>query len=120
MGKIVGFDISSQEPEKAAIFYSEVFGWETEEAHWGYRPVKPESCSEEWKLHGGISKGTADFPHGTRIQIQVDSIENTLEKAKAAGALVVRERMDFDDFSLAYLTDPTGVGLGLIEYRTGV
>ncbi|WP_336511448.1 hypothetical protein [Alteribacter salitolerans] len=39
MGKVIGFEISCQDPEKASHFYNEVFGWEIGEPVWEYRPV---------------------------------------------------------------------------------
>ncbi|WP_188454826.1 VOC family protein [Virgibacillus oceani] len=117
MGKVVGFELSSQEPEKAAKFYSEVFGWEISEANWDYWPVSTENSKERTGINGGISKGPNDYPHGTRIQIEVDSIDNSISKAKDNGAMVVREKMEFEEFFLAYLVDPTGVGFGLVQRK---
>ena len=34
MAKVIGFELNSQDPEKAAEFYSNVFGWEIEELNW--------------------------------------------------------------------------------------
>ncbi|WP_077324230.1 VOC family protein [Virgibacillus siamensis] len=114
MGKVVGFEINSQDPKKAAKFYADVFGWKVSEPKWEFWPV---SMEEGRGISGGISKGPSDYPHGTRIQIEVDSIDGTISNAKAHGALVVREKMEFDTFFLAYLVDPTGVGFGLIENK---
>jgi hypothetical protein len=36
MGRVVLFDLSSQDPERAAVFYSSVFGWKIGEPNWGY------------------------------------------------------------------------------------
>ncbi|WP_077625120.1 VOC family protein [Sediminibacillus massiliensis] len=113
MGKVVGFEISSQEPEKAVAFYSKVFGWKVEEPKWDYRAISTEGTG----INGGISKGPYDYPHGTRIQIEVEDIEEAISRAKDNGAMVVREKMDFDGFYLAYLVDPTGNGIGLIQKR---
>lgn len=112
MGKVVGFELSSQQPEKATEFYSKVFGWEIAEPQWDYRAVFAEG-----DIQGGIAKGPSDYPHGTRIQIEVDSIEDAMAKAIENGAMVVRDRMEFDGFALAYLVDPTGNGIGLIEKK---
>ncbi|WP_010676656.1 VOC family protein [Bacillus timonensis] len=114
MARIVGFEISSQDPEKAVKFYSTVFGWEIGEPNWGFWPVKSSGQAE---IQGGISKGPHDYPHGTRIQIEVDSIAETITDAVENGAMVVREKMEFDEFYLAYLVDPTGVGFGLVERK---
>lgn len=113
MGKVVGFELSSQQPEKAIQFYKEVFGWKIANPNWDYWGVDTGDSG----LSGGISKGPYDFPHGTRIQIEVDSIDEVISKAKENGAMIVREKMEFDDFFLAYIVDPTGLGFGLIESK---
>lgn len=115
-GNVVGFEISSQNPEKAAEFYSTVFGWEIAKPHWDYWAVKTGDIGDN-AINGGIAKGPHDFPHGTRIQIEVDLIDDVISNAIENGAMVVREKMEFDEFYLAYLADPTGVGFGLIQKK---
>jgi len=118
VGKIIGIEISSQEPEKAVKFYSNVFGWEFSEPHWDYWAMSEDKGSENNSgIKGGISKGPSDYPHGTRIQIEVDSIDAAISKAKENGAMIVREKMEFDEFYLAFLVDPTGIGFGLIQKK---
>ncbi|MDY0395488.1 VOC family protein [Virgibacillus halophilus] len=117
MGKVIGFELSSQEPEKATKFYPEVFGWKISEPKWDYWAISTEKDTENSGINGGISKGPNDYPHGTRIQIEVESVDEAIYKAKANGAMVVREKMDFDEFYLAYLVDPTGIGFGLIQNK---
>ncbi|WP_166242935.1 VOC family protein [Paenibacillus turpanensis] len=111
MGKVVGFELNSQDAQKASEFYSHVFGWEISEPNWGYRSVTTGGIS------GGIAQGPQDYPHGTRIQIEVSSIDESVIKAQEYGALIVREKMEFDDFFVAYLVDPTGLGIGLIQRK---
>lgn len=113
MAKIVGFEMNSQQPEKAIEFYKNVFGWKISEPNYDYWPVDTEKSN----INGGISRGPADFPHGTRIQIEVDSIDNVIEQSCNQGAKIVREKMEFEEFYLAYLIDPVGIGFGLIEYK---
>lgn len=112
MGKVIGFELNSQDPEKASAFYKDVFGWKVSEPKWDYRDVTAEEG-----IGGGISKGPSDFPHGTRLQIEVDNIEAAIVRATENGAMVVREKMEFQDFYMAYLTDPTGISFGLIERK---
>lgn len=116
MGKVIGFELNSQEPEKAAKFYSTVFGWEIAEPHWDYREVLTGKDAQN-VMNGGIAKGPHDYPHGTRIQIEVDSIETAISNAKNNGAIIVRDKMEFDHFYLAYLVDPTGLGFALIQKK---
>jgi predicted enzyme related to lactoylglutathione lyase len=54
---------------------------------------------------------------GVRLQIQVDSIEDSIAKAVEHGATVIQGKMDFDDFALAYIVDPLGVHYDLIQYK---
>ncbi|WP_102272585.1 VOC family protein [Cytobacillus massiliigabonensis] len=113
MGRVIGFELNSQEPEKAAKFYSTVFGWEIADPHWDYREVS----TGKNEMNGGIAKGPNDYPHGTRIQIEVNSIDTAISKAKSCGAMIVRDKMEFDHFFLAYLVDPTGLGFALIQKK---
>ncbi|TFE19657.1 VOC family protein [Cohnella luojiensis] len=116
MGRVVLFDMSSQDPERAASFYSSVFGWKIAEPNWGYHPV---STGDESRpgINGGISKGPHDFAHGIRIQIEVDDMDEALRKSVEAGAQIVRDKMDFGDFYLCYLVDSVGNGIGLIQNK---
>lgn len=116
MNRVVLFELSSQNPEMQAKFFSTVFGWEVSEPQWGYRTAKTGS-NETLGIDGGIAQGPAEFPQGTRMQIQVHSIDESLEKAIANGAEVSQPKMDLGDFYLAYIVDPTGVHLGLIQYK---
>lgn len=53
MGRVIGFELNSQEPEKAAAFYAKVFGWEVAAPNWEYWGVTTAKC---WH-----------FPFGTEI-----------------------------------------------------
>ncbi|MFJ6413632.1 hypothetical protein CHI12_12300 [Terribacillus saccharophilus] len=112
-GKVIGFELNSQDPDKAASFYANVFGWKVGAPNWGYHEVETAGA-----IDGGISKGPHDFPHGTRIQIEVEDLDKAIQAAKEEGAVVVREKMDFDSFYLAYLVDPVGIGIGLVQSRS--
>lgn len=116
MGRVVLFEMNSQDPERAASFYSSVFGWKIAEPNWGYHPVTTGN-DDKSGINGGISKGPSDFPHGIRIQIEVDNIDEALTKSVESGAQIVRGKMEFDDFYLAYLVDPVGNGIGLIQNK---
>ncbi|MCH1625812.1 VOC family protein [Ferdinandcohnia quinoae] len=116
MARVIGFELNSQEPEKVLEFYSKVFGWKIAEPNWDYWKVV---TGEEGKagIDGGIAKGPHDYPFGTRIQIEVDSIDEAISLAKANGAMIVRDKMEFEDFYLAYLVDPVGLGIGLVQKK---
>ncbi|MFD2613109.1 VOC family protein [Paenibacillus gansuensis] len=120
MGRVISFEINSQDPEKASSFYSEVFGWKMGEENWGYRQVSTGAGSQDLKgLDGGISEGPADYPHGVRLHLEVADMNQAISQAVLRGAKIVRDKMEFDDFFLAYLVDPVGIGLGLIQPKAG-
>ncbi|GGO01127.1 VOC family protein [Saccharibacillus kuerlensis] len=116
MGRVVLFEMSSQDPDKSAKFYSSVFGWKVGESNWGYCPVET-GTNDKPGIDGGIAQGPNDFPHGTRVQIKVENIEDSINQAKRMGGEVVRDKMEFDNYYLAYLVDPVGIGFGLIQYK---
>ncbi|MBB6455338.1 hypothetical protein HNQ94_003838 [Salirhabdus euzebyi] len=116
MGRVIGFELNSQDPKKASAFYAKVFGWQVSSQQWDYYPVKT-GKGEQLGIDGGIAKGPGDFPHGSRIQIEVDCIDESIRSAKDNGAMVIREKMEFESFYLAYLVDPTGLGFGLVQQK---
>ena len=85
--------------------------------HWDYWAVITDDGTKKPRINGGIGKGPNDYPHGTRIQIEVDSIDEAISNAKNSGAMIVRDKMEFDEFYLAYLIDPVGLGFGLIQKK---
>ncbi|WP_159884151.1 VOC family protein [Paenibacillus puerhi] len=116
MGRVIGFELNSQDPERASAFYSKVFGWKVAEPNWGYHPVTT-GASDQLGIDGGISKGPHDYPHGTRLQIEVDDMDEAIRHSLESGGQMVRDKMEFDHFYLAYLVDPVGIGFGLIQYK---
>jgi hypothetical protein len=116
MNRVIAFEISSQDAGKQAKFYEDVFGWGLGQPNWGYYPVQT-GPADEPGIDGGIAQGPSHFPVGVRLQIQVDSIEDSIAKAVEHGAKVVQEKMDFEEFALAYIVDPLGVHYGLIQRK---
>jgi len=116
MSRVVLFEMNSQDPERSIDFYASVFGWEIGSSNWGYYPVAT-GGQDKPGINGGIALGPSDFPHGTRIQIEVDNIDEAISKSTESGAQVIRGKMEFDAFYLAYLVDPVGIGFGLIQNK---
>jgi len=116
MARVISFEMNSQDPQRANRFYQEVFGWKIGEPNWDFYPVETKEAHQDG-MDGGIALGPADYPHGTRIVIEVENIDESITKAVANGAQIVREKMDFDDFFLAYLVDPVGLGIGLKQVK---
>ncbi|MFJ8067151.1 VOC family protein [Psychrobacillus sp. NPDC096426] len=57
MGRVIGFELSSQEPEKAAEFYSNVFDREIADPRWDDYWAVNTGGVEKTGINGGIGKG---------------------------------------------------------------
>lgn len=89
MGRVIGFELNSQQPDKSADFNLKVFVWKITERNWNYWAVTT-GPDEKEGINGGIGKGPFDYQQGIRIQIEVDSIEKAISKATENDATVVR------------------------------
>ena len=117
-GDITHIDIPVTDMDQAQSFYSELFGWQIAElpGFEGY-PM--------WSAPNGISGGGL-APRGDgftqpRSYVEVDSIDETVVKAEAAGATVAMAKQPITDTSWwAVIVDPDGNHIGLFEGSTGV
>ncbi len=115
-GDITHVDIPVSDLDKAASFYSDLFGWKIAEAP-GYEGYPMWQAPNEIS-GGGLAPRSDDFTQ-PRSYVEVDSIEETLEKATANGAKVVLGKTDISETSWwAVLEDPDGNSIGLYEGHT--
>ena len=83
------FEFMSDDPEKCMAFYAEVLGWEYDAcAMPGYTFIKTAQPAQP--PCGGLMKRPDEAPApALNVYFQVDDIDATLEKVKAAGGTVV-------------------------------
>ncbi|HEY3561334.1 MAG TPA: VOC family protein [Kribbella sp.] len=112
MGRIVHVEIVAEDHDRAAAFYSKVFGWQ----------VTPAPVPEGYLLaRTGPGEGIDGAIMSSRYQtqptiawIEVDNLEATLEAARTAGGTQAGEIQTLPDIGrLTYLHDPEGVLIGL-------
>ena len=116
-GDITHIDIPVGDMAAATDFYSGLFGWKIAEmpGFEGY-PM--------WQAPNGISGGglaprDAAFTQ-PRSYVEVDSIDDTIAAAKAAGGSVAMERAPITETSAwAVIVDPDGNHIGLFEGVVG-
>ena len=116
MGRVVHFEITADDPERAVRFYSQVFGWFVEK--W-QGPEDYWSCStgEETEpgINGAIMRRPATFG-GTIDTMDVDDIDKAIERVKEAGGELVQERHTIPYVGYhAYCTDTEGNVFGLMQ-----
>lgn len=112
-GDITHFEIPVADLAKAAAFYSDLFGWQIEEppGFEGY-PM--------WAAPSGLSVGAlAPREEGftqPRSYVEVDSIDETIARAEAAGATVAMGKEPVTSTSWwAVIVDHDGNHIGLFE-----
>ena len=112
-GDVTHLEIPVSDLERASAFYSDLFGWKIS-APPGFEDYPM------WQAPNGVSGGALTpreegFTQPRSI-VEVDSIDETLQKAVAAGGEVVKERSPIDESSWwALFRDPDGNVIGLYE-----
>ncbi len=103
-------ELVSKEPEKTKKFYNQVFGWKFQEL-----PEMNYSMVDRQEVPGaGLRPPQQGEGPGTLSYIQVDSLEDTLAKAKAAGAHVLVANQEVPNMGwMAVFVAPGGVVQGI-------
>jgi predicted enzyme related to lactoylglutathione lyase/ketosteroid isomerase-like protein len=114
INRVVHFEISAQEPERCAKFFSDVFGWQI--TKWdGPQPYWIANTGPTGGV--GINGGILRHPDGaarTVNTIQVDSIEQTIEAVTKAGGQMCVPKMPIPGVGwLAYCNDTEGGLFGI-------
>ncbi len=116
MSRPVHFEILSEDPEKMAAFYAELFGWEVSnwegegEGYWL-------ATTGEEGIPGinGAFMGR-HFPQVVINTVEVESLEESMERVKAGGGKVVHGPNEIPGVGMhAYCTDPEGTMFGILE-----
>lgn len=116
MPRVVHFELSVDDPERAIKFYSTVFGWQTH---------KWEGTQDYWLvttgeagtlgIDGGIMRrGAQDAPVVNTID--VPSVDEYVAKITANGGTVVAPKMPIPGVGyLAYCKDTEGTTFGIMQ-----
>lgn len=108
MPRVIHFEITADDPERAVKFYEDVFGWKTQRWGGGKQTYWLMSTGEGPGIDGGILGRQPGFPV-TVNTIGVASVDEFIEKVTAAGGKVVRPKMTIPGVGYqAYCTDTEG------------
>lgn len=112
-GDITHIDIPVTDLEKAKGFYSSLFGWQIAEVP-GFEGYPMWRAPNEVS-GGGLAPRDDGFTQ-PRSYVEVDSIDDTIAAATAAGGEVLAEKQRIDETSWwAVIADPDGNRIGLFE-----
>lgn len=113
MGRIVHFEIQSDDPERAMDFYRKTLGWEFmrfgEHDYW----LAKTGPSSEPGIDGGIlrRKGPINYVNTA----QVTSVDETIKAVEAAGGMLVVPKSAIPGVGwLAYCKDTEGNVFGIM------
>jgi predicted enzyme related to lactoylglutathione lyase len=130
MNRVVHFEVHAADPERAAGFYRQVFGWDVKE--WVIPGVQVPNENRYWMattgpdgepgINGGILFRRGPAPSdGQAVNayvctIGVASIDQGIEKAVAAGATLALPKMPIKGIGwLAYCKDTEGNIFGMMQ-----
>lgn len=117
MPRVVHFECHADDPERAAAFYHEVFGWEVERTSDPYYLLLRSGESGEPGIDGAVMPriGGSSFTNA----IGVDSIHDyVLRVIRAGGEVLMTERHVPGFGRIAYCSDAEGNVFGLLERET--
>lgn len=122
MGRVVHFELHAADPDRARLFYEEVFGWEI--ARVGVMPywLVRTGPEDETGIDGGIVQRRGSDPSiGQPVNayvctVQVDDLDDTLGRVTDAGGEVVVDRQAIPGVGWhAYVKDCEGNLLGVMQ-----
>ena len=110
---VTWFEVNGPEPEQAAKFYSELFGWHTETVEGGYILIDTHAGSG---INGGIGQAHEGQPPQQVFYVENPDIQALLEKAESLGSKTVVPVTEIPDMvTFAHFADPFGNLVGLVK-----
>jgi predicted enzyme related to lactoylglutathione lyase len=124
---VVHFEIPASDPDKLSNFYSQLFGWRIEKMsmeggdYWTTATVETDEQGmpkQPGAINGGIF--TRQSPDQRPMNyVNVESIEQYVDKAKSLGASVTMDKMPIPGMGFyAQLSDPDGNPFGVFQVST--
>ena len=116
MSRVIHFEIPAAEPERAAAFYKQVFGWSIEKwpgpmEYW----MVTTGADGAPGINGGLLKKQAPTTATTNT-IGVDSVEKAIATVKSAGGKLVMPKTPIPTIGyFAYLEDTEGNLFGVLQ-----
>ncbi len=117
MPRPVHFELPADDPERAAAFYTKVFGWtigkwEGPTTYWLVKTGE----APEMGIDGGIVQRCDEGPQGQHNVIAVEDLDAYLARVEAAGGKIVAPRMPIPGIGdIAFCEDTEGNVFGILQ-----
>lgn len=119
MPRVIHFELSADEPERAVKFYGEVFGWQTQkwdgpQSYW----LLMTGDKEQPGIDGGLMKRSDNpLPTATINTIDVPSVDDYTQKITEHGGKVVVPKGAVQGIGyVAYCEDTEGNVFGIMQF----
>ncbi len=120
MPRVVHFELSAENPERASKFYGQVFGWKFEK--WGgggpmeYWMVNT-GGDKQPGINGGLRRREGGEPANTVNTVDVSSVDEYSAKVGNSGGKVTMPRMAIPGVGyFALCQDTEGTTFGIMEF----
>jgi uncharacterized protein len=122
MSRVIHFEIHATEPDALVHYYSTVLGWTfAKQEGMEYWLIETGPAGEPG-INGGLLRRPVPGPAGGKVMnafvctAQVDSLDEALARNEELGGSVAMPRTPMPGIgALAYVVDPDGNVLGLLE-----
>jgi predicted enzyme related to lactoylglutathione lyase len=115
---VTEWQILAKDPERAAAFYAELFGWKVNSDNpLGYRAVDTGSSDG---IQGGIWPSPPEGHNFVQLFVKVDGVAECVERVEKLGGRTIIPPQTLPDGALmAIVHDPLGIPFGLVARGRG-
>lgn len=118
VGTFVWHENVSDDPQRAQSFYTELFGWEI--APFKVGDADYPIISANGQMHGGFPTVPPGTPAHWAGNVEVESVDDTVEKVQTAGGKLIAGPMDMPEVGrYAVIGDPQGAVLAVFQPSGG-
>ena len=123
VGRFCWIELGTTDLEKAKPFYAEIFGWDSKEEPAGEMGTYTMFTKGEHEVAGAYTQPpemvAAGVPPNWMPYVNVASVDETLERAKALGATNPMGPLDVMDIGrMAFFQDPVGATIALWQAKS--
>lgn len=114
MSRVIHFELSAEDMNRAMEFYRDIFGWQFEQWGEGYWLITTGDDASKG-IDGGLNKRT-EPGETTTVMIDVKDLDESIGKVESNGGKVVVRRMTVPGVGyLAYGQDTEGNTFGMMQ-----
>jgi predicted enzyme related to lactoylglutathione lyase len=115
MGRVVHFELPADDPQRAVGFYTDVFGWRVDSWPGVEYFLATTGPDGEPGINGAILRRQAPITRPVTT-VEVESLNDTLEKLKSAGGAVIDGKRAVAGIGWhAYCEDSEGNVIGVLQ-----